>query len=121
MTAIKDAKERIKTALSGNGYIVYDYVPADPTPPCAIMVPASPWLVPVSIGSNPTCVVSYKLTLCVAANDNKASLYNIEDLAESVLTQLPSGTGVGDFSPPRPTSIGSAELVTTDVQIDVKA
>ena len=119
--SIKEAKAIIKDALSGNGYNVYDYVPADVTPPCVIMVPASPWLVPVTIGNNPTAILSYKLTLCVAANDNKASLYNIEDMAENVLQQLPNGTGVGDFSPPRPTSLGSAELVTTDVQIDVKA
>lgn len=121
MSAIRDAKAIIKDALTGNGYQVYDYVPADPTPPCAIMVPNSPWLVPVTIGSDPRCILSYKLTLCVAANDNKASLYNIEDMAESVLANLPSGTSVGDFSPPRPASIGSTELVTTDVQIDVKA
>ena len=115
MGDITDARTAIKTALEATGYIVYAYPAENMTTPCIVLVPGSPYIEIKSIGSSPRLGV----TLCVAANDNQAALVNLETMIETVLSNLPSGIGIGDFTQPKISQVGPTDLLTTDITIDV--
>lgn len=119
MGAITTARQALKTSLESAGYIVYAYPAENMTTPCIILVPSSPYIEVKSIGTSPRLNGSFDVTLCVAMNDNQAALNNLETMIESVLTHLPNGVGVGDFSKPAVLQVGPSDLLTTDIVIDV--
>ena len=119
MGDITDARTAIKTALEATGYIVYAYPAENMSTPCIVLVPGSPYIEIKSIGSSPRLGGNFDVTLCVAANDNQAALVNLESLIETVLSNLPSGIGIGDFTQPKISQVGPTDLLTTDITIDV--
>lgn len=119
MGAISDARNDLKTALAGTGYVIYPYPAENMTPPCIVFVPASPYVEIKSIGANPRLNGSFLVTLCVAMNDNQAALTNLESMMTTLLANLPQGVGIGDFSQPKTMQVGPTDLLTTDVVVDV--
>ena len=119
MSAITDARTSIKTALEATGYIVYSYPAETMSTPCIVLVPGSPYIVVNSIGSTPRLSGTFDVTLCVAANDNQAALVNLETMISTVLSNLPSGIAVGDFTQPKIVQVGPSDLLTTDITFDI--
>jgi len=119
MGDISTAREALKTALQATGYIVYAFPAENMTTPCIVLVPGSPYIEIKSIGSTPRLGGNFNVTLCVAANDNQAALINLETMIETVLSNLPNGIGLGDFTQPKISQVGPTDLLTTDISIDV--
>ena len=98
---------------------MYAYPAENMSTPCIVLVPSSPYIEVKSIGSSPRLNGAFDVTLCVAANDNQAALNNLETMIETVLTNLPHGVAIGDFSQPKIVQVGPSDLLTTDIVIDV--
>ena len=116
---LSDARAALKTTLEALGYIVYSAPLENMTPPCLILVPASPYASIVTIGAIPKMILSFQVTLCVAANDNQAALTNLDAMIANVSEHLPTGIRVGDFTQPKIAQVGPNDLLTTDIQFDV--
>ena len=119
MGDISTARNGLKDALEATGYIVYGYPAENMSTPCIVLVPGSPYIQIRSISNAPRLSGSFDVTLCVAANDNQAALVNLETMIETVLSNLPQGVGVGDFSQPKIVQVGPSDLLTTDITFDV--
>lgn len=116
---LSTARADLKTTLSALGYIVYSAPVETMTPPCVILVPASPYASIISVGSTPKMIMSLRVTLCVAANDNQAALTNLDAMISNVSENLPTGIRVGDFAQPKIVQVGPNDLLSTDIQFDV--
>ena len=116
---LSDARAALKTTLEALGYIVYSAPLENMTPPCLILVPASPYASIVTVGSTPRMILSFQVTLCVAANDNQAALTNLYAMIANVSENLPTGIRVGDFTQPKIVQVGPNDLLSTDIQFDV--
>lgn len=116
---LSDARAALKTTLQALGYIVYSAPVETMTPPCLILVPASPYASIVTVGATPKMILSFQVTLCVAANDNQAALTNLDAMIANVSENLPTGIRVGDFTQPKIAQVGPNDLLTTDIQFDV--
>lgn len=110
MSASKDAREEIAHYLRlavPAGVSVHAILPPVIRPPQLALIPRSPYLSPVSLGTNPRFQLNVTVAIIVAATDLPAGVDRIEELAEAIATSLPAGIEVGDLSSPRVEDIGS--------------
>lgn len=119
MADLVNLRGDLATALAGAGRVVYAYPNEDLTAPALVIVPASPYIEPRSIGGLTNRIdVSYDLTAVVNALDNQASLANIETLMLDVLAVLPTGWSVGSWSQPTVTeNTSGGAVVTSQIRI----
>lgn len=120
MTIQVDVRQALKTALAGVDSVasVYTSFPATAILPFVAMIPATPYLEPLTIGSGVKVRVNLALTLAVEPYDNEAALDNIEKLAVSVLAALPVGYTVGDVSNPMPMVLQSGtECIACEINV----
>lgn len=110
----------LATALGAAGRVVYSFPKEQITPPALVLVPSSPYLVPVGIGGLSNRInVRFDLTALVNATDNQAALANLETLMLAVFNALPSGTSVNNWSQPTVTAVANQELLTSQITIEV--
>jgi hypothetical protein len=118
---LKTLRQNLATALedAGISYSTSAYPPPVVIPPTVVIVPGSPWIVPVTIGrpSSPQVEVNFRLTCIVANLDNQGSLDQLESLVFAVLDNLPRGFEVGDVSAPSVETIGPSDLLVSDLQV----
>jgi hypothetical protein len=111
----------LKTAISSVAANVYDYVPEAPNVPFVAVVPNIPYLEPNLIGSSTKVKINFVLTLGVAPYSNAASLDNIEKLAMSILSVIPSGYTVGSVSNPIPMTLASgSQVISCDIDLSTQ-
>lgn len=107
-------------ALEAAGRVVYSFPREQITPPALVLVPSSPYVVPVGIGGlNNRINVRFDLTAIVGAADNQAALANIETLMLAVFDSLPAGTSVNNWTQPTVITIGSNEMLTSQITIEL--
>ena len=107
-------------ALEAAGRVVYSFPREQITPPALVLVPSSPYVVPVGIGGlNNRINVRFDLTAIVGAADNQAALANIETLMLAVFDSLPAGTSVNNWTQPTVVTIGSNEMLTSQITIEL--
>lgn len=83
-------------------------------------MPSSPYVVPVGIGGlNNRINVRFDLTAIVGAADNQAALANLETLILAVFDSLPSGTSVDQWTQPNVVTIGSNEMLTSQITVEL--
>lgn len=121
MTAFSDARQAIADALDGITANVYAYPAPVISAPAVVVVVDSPMAEPVTIGSRLRLRANYRLQLCVGGADNLAALEAIEALVIDVLTALPPGLMVGAVTPPNVQQVGQAELVVSEIPIQIMA
>ena len=110
----------LATALEAAGRVVYSFPREQITPPALVLVPSSPYVVPVGIGGlNNRINVRFDLTAIVGAADNQAALANIETLMLAVFDSLPAGTSVNNWTQPTVITIGSNEMLTSQITIEL--
>jgi hypothetical protein len=110
----------LATALEAAGRVVYAFPKEQITPPALVLVPSSPYIVPVGIGGlNNRINVRFDLTALVNATDNQAALANLETLMLAVFDSLPAGTSVNNWSQPTVTAIANQELLTSEITIEL--
>jgi hypothetical protein len=86
-----------------------------------VLVPASPYLTPASIGGAGNRInVRFELTAVVGAADNQAALANLEALALSVFDLLPSGTSIiNGWSQPQIQEVTGNQMLTSSLTIEL--
>jgi len=113
-------RDDLATALSAAGRVVYAFPKEQITPPALVLVPSSPYLVPVGIGGLSNRInVRFDLTALVNATDNQAALANLETLMLDVFNALPAGTSVNNWSQPTVTAVANQELLTSQITIEL--
>lgn len=107
-------------ALSAAGRVVYSFPKEQITPPALVLVPSSPYVVPVGIGGlNNRINLRFDLTALVAAADNQAALANLETLMLAVFDTLPAGVSVNNWSQPTVQPVANQELLTSQITIEL--
>ena len=107
-------------ALEAAGRVVYSFPREQITPPALVLVPSSPYVVPVAIGGlNNRINVRFDLTAIVGAADNQAALANIETLMLAVFDTLPTGVSVGTWSQPDIVEVSGQQMLTSQITIEL--
>lgn len=120
MANLVTLRSDLATALEAAGRVVYAFPKEQITPPALVLVPSSPYIVPVGIGGlNNRINVRFDLTAIVAAADNQAALANLETLMLAVFDVLPAGTSVNNWSQPQIQQVSGNEMLTSEITIEL--
>lgn len=120
MANLATLRSDLADELAAAGRVVYSFPREQITPPALVLVPSSPYLVPVGIGGlNNRINVRFDLTAIVAAADNQAALANLETLMLDVFDVLPEGASVDTWTQPTVITIGSNEMLTSQITIEL--
>lgn len=120
MANLVTVRKDLADALKAAGRVVYSFPKEAITPPALVLVPSSPYIVPVGIGGlNNRINVRYDITAIVGAADNQAALANLETLMLAVFDLLPSGVSVGNWAQPIIITVGSNEMLTSQITIEL--
>lgn len=110
----------LATALGAAGRVVYSFPKEQITPPALVLVPSSPYVMPVGIGGlNNRINLRFDLTAIVAAADNQAALANIETLMLAVFDSLPAGISVGNWTQPDVIEVSGQQMLTSQITIEL--
>ena len=121
MADLVSLRTTLATALGAAGRVVYAFPREQITPPGLVLVPASPYLTPASIGGAGNRInVRFELTAVVGAADNQAALANLEALALSVFDLLPSGTSIiNGWTQPQIQEVTGNQMLTSSLTIEL--
>jgi len=121
MADLVSLRNGLASALSAAGRVVYAFPREQITPPALVLVPASPYLMPASIGASTNRIhVRFELTAIVGAADNQAALANIESLALSVFSLLPTNTAIiNGWSQPIIQEVSGQQMLTSSLTIEL--
>jgi hypothetical protein len=121
MANLVTLRDSLASDLSAAGRVVYAFPREQITPPAIVLVPASPYLTPASIGGAGNRInVRFELTAVVGAADNQAALANLEALALSVFDLLPSGTSIiNGWSQPQIQEVTGNQMLTSSLTIEL--
>lgn len=120
MANLVTLRDDLATALEAAGRVVYAFPKEQITPPALVLVPSSPYLVPVGIGGlNNRINVRFDVTALVNATDNQAALANLETLMLDVFGALPAGTSIDAWTQPSVLTIANQELLSSKITIEL--
>lgn len=121
MANLVTLRNSLASSLSAAGRVVYSFPREQITPPALVLVPASPYLSPASIGGAGNRInVRFELTAIVGAADNQAALANIEALMLDTFDALPQGTAIiGGFSQPQIQEVSGQTMLTSSLTIEL--
>lgn len=122
MADLAQLRSDLATALESVGsVVVFAYPKEQPNNNSIILVPASPYILPVAIGGLSNRLnVRFDVTVAVGISDTQAALANIESLMLGVLNALPQGVSiVSPWSGPIPEDIGPTKMITSQMQIEL--
>jgi hypothetical protein len=119
MTILSQVRQPLATALTSVAANIFAYVPESIPAPAVVIVPDSPYLEFLTIGSNSTfkSKINLTITCCVAYNSNPASLDNLEQLITSVVSLIPSGYELTAVDRPTVTTVGAGQLLVADIRV----
>jgi hypothetical protein len=119
MTILSQIRQPLATALTGVAANLFAYVPESIPAPAVVIVPDSPYLEFLTIGSNSTfkSKINLTITCCVAYNSNPASLDNLEQLITSVVSLIPAGYELTAVDRPTVTTVGAGQLLVADIRV----
>jgi len=121
MALTTESRELLITALTGNGYKIYDTVPTVPVTPSVVIVPDSPWVQPTRIGSTLNYAVRWRLLLNVNVRVNSVAISTTEDALDVLLAALPASVNVASVNPPQLLTLGSqGTVMTTEIQVQIQ-
>ena len=119
--SFKDVRDSIAAALANpTVWEVQTYPVPTPMPKSIIIVPASDWVSPMTVGKKS---VELRFTLKLTANtaDNQADLITLEDMIEDVIGLLPSWLVFEGVSAPTELQVATSYLTTCDMTVRVAA
>lgn len=121
MTALTtEARTTLTAALAASGLKVYDTVPSVPNPPCIVVVPDTPWLLPERLGSTLNYRARWRILIVISPRNNAQAVLDIEDAVDSCLGLIPTGFNVDLVNPPSLSDTGAQGNVYT-VELAVSA
>jgi hypothetical protein len=116
-----ESRELIVAALSGNGYKVYDTVPATPITPSVVCVPDSPWIRPSRLGSNLNYEIRWRILVNINARVNDSATKATEDAIDTLLVALPDTVLVELINAPQLLSIGAqGTVMSTEINVSMQ-
>jgi hypothetical protein len=116
-----ESREAIIDALSGNGYKVYDTVPATPITPSVVCVPDSPWIRPNRLGSNLNYEVRWRILVNINARVNDSATKATEDAIDALLVVLPDTVLVEVINAPQLLSLGAqGTVMSTEINVSMQ-
>ena len=121
MADLVTLRNALASALSAAGRVVYAFPREQITPPALVLVPASPYLTPASIGGAGNRInVRFELTAIVGAADNQAALANMETLMLDTFDELPAGTGIiNGWTQPQIQEVSGQQMLTSSLTIEL--
>lgn len=121
MADLVTLRNSLASALSAAGRVVYAFPREQITPPALVLVPASPYLSPASIGGAGNRInVRFELTAIVGAADNQAALANIEALMLDTFDALPQGTAIiNGWTQPQIQEVSGQTMLTSSLTIEL--
>ena len=121
MANLVSLRNNLASALGAAGRVVYAFPREQITPPALVLVPASPYLIPVAIGGLSNRInVRFELTAIVGAADNQAALANMESLMLDVFNELPTGTSViNGWTQPQIQEVTGQQMLTSSLTIEL--
>lgn len=122
MTALTtEARGLLTTALEGNGYRIYDTVPAVPTTPSVVIVPDSPWIRPNRLGSVLNYEVRWRVMVNISPKVNDAATTATEEAIDALLKEIPSSFSVEVVNAPQLLSLGAqGTILSTEINVSVQ-
>ena len=119
MTALStEARQALVDAFEGQGLRVYDTVPAVPSPPCIVVIPDSPWLIPERLGSTLNYRARWRVMIVISPRNNAQAVLDIEDAVDTMLGLIPTGFNVDQVGPPSLSDTGAQGTVyTTEIAV----
>jgi hypothetical protein len=116
-----ESREAIIDALSGNGYKVYDTVPATPITPSVVCVPDSPWIRPNRLGSNLNYEIKWRILININARVNESATKATEDAIDTLLVALPDTVLVEVINAPQLLSLGAqGTVMSTEISVSMQ-
>ena len=121
MSLATDSRETIIAALTGNGYKVYDTVPATPITPSVVCVPDSPWIRPNRMGSNLNYEIRWRILVNINARVNESATKATEDAIDTLLVVLPNTVLVDVINAPQLLSLGAqGTVMSTEINVSMQ-
>lgn len=121
MSLATESRETIITALSGNGYKVYDTVPATPITPSVVCVPDSPWIRPSRLGSNLNYEIRWRILININARVNESATIATEDAIDALLVAFPNTVSVEVINAPQLLSLGAqGTVMSTEINVSMQ-
>lgn len=117
MTALAtEARDELAGLLATvTGYKVHKVAPNAPIPPCLVIVPDTPWIVPERVGSILNYRLRLKVLVVVDSRNNSAALIKMEDAVEAVAVAVGDTFIVDQISPPQITDTGSSAVLVSEI------
>lgn len=107
------ARAELVTLLEGTGRTVHAVPPPVPIPPCLVVVPDSPWMVPNRIGSARNYQLRYRVLVVSDARVNTSAMADAEAAVDAILDALTGKFAVTQVGPPQLTDTGAQGVVQT--------
>ena len=121
MSLATESRKAIVTALTGNGYKVYETVPATPITPSVVCVPDSPWIRPNRLGSNLNYEVRWRILVNINARVNESATKATEDAIDTLLVALPNTVLVDVINAPQLLSLGAqGTVMSTEINVSMQ-
>jgi hypothetical protein len=121
MALTTESRELLVTALTGNGYRIYDTVPAVPATPSVVIVPDSPWIRPNRIGSTLNYEVRWRVLVNVNPRNNESATKTTEDALDTLLVEIPSTFVVDVVNAPQLLSLGGqGTVMSTEINVSIR-
>ena len=111
-----DARDELATLLATvTGYKVHKVAPNAPIPPCLVIVPDTPWIVPERIGTVLNYRLRLKVLVVVDSRNNAAALVKMENAVEAVAVAIGDTFIIDQISPPQITDTGATAVLVSEV------
>ena len=121
MSLATESRETLIAALTGNGYKVYDTVPATPITPSVVCVPDSPWIRPSRLGSNLNYEIRWRILININARVNESATKATEDAIDALLVELPNTVLVDVINAPQLLSLGAqGTVMSTEINVSMQ-
>ena len=101
-----EARVEVATALHAADLIAFAQAPATIIPPCVVIEPDSPWLIP-GMGERFGGRMRLKVTAYAVAIDNAAALASLEALVERTVKAIPAGVAIESVGVPSEADTGA--------------
>lgn len=112
------ARAELVTLLESTGRTVHPVAPPVPIPPCLVVVPDTPWMIPNRLGSALNYELRYRVLVVSDARVNASAMADAEAAVEDVLDALTGKFAVTQVGPPQLTDTGAQGVVqTTEISL----
>jgi hypothetical protein len=124
MALTTESRAILASALATTGVKVFSTPPATPKPPCIVIIPDQPWVIPGRIGSRLNYEVRWRILIVITPRVSRnadQTQGDAERILDQTLAALPPGFEVVQVGPPQFTDVGAqGTVVTTEIAVSAQ-